>query len=76
MTHPQASPKSTIQALERVISCYTPDEVGCRSMLNISTQTTSEDFEVADIIEMSQKFWALHSDFVIEGIRLKSLFPE
>lgn len=45
-------------------------------MLNISTQTTSEDFEVADIIEMSQKFWALHSDFVIEGIRLKSLFPE
>jgi hypothetical protein len=65
-----------IQALERVVSFYTPDEGQCRSMLNISTQTTSEDSEVANVVEMSQKFWELHSDFTIEGIRLKSLFPE
>jgi len=65
-----------IQALERVVSCYTPDEGECRSMLNISTQTTSEGSEVASVVEMSQHFWALHLDFAIEGIRLKSLFPE
>lgn len=64
------------EALERVVSCYTPDEGKCRSMLSISTQTTYEDSEVASVLEMSQQFWELHSDFAVEGIRLKSFFPE
>lgn len=45
-------------------------------MLNISTQTTSDDSEVVNVVERSQDFWALHSDFAIEDIRLKSLFSE
>jgi len=57
------------------VSCYTLDEGRSRSVLNISTQTTSEDFEVASGVEMIQGFWALHSDFAIEGIRLGSLLP-
>jgi hypothetical protein len=65
-----------IQALERVVSCYTPDEKECCSMLNIYTQTTSEDSEVVHVVEMSQEFWELHSDFSIEGMKLESFFPE
>ena len=65
-----------VQALERVVSCYTPGEEECRSMLNISTQTTSGESEVTNVIELIQAFWALHSDFTIEGVRLKCLSPE
>jgi hypothetical protein len=64
------------QALERVVSCYAPDEEACRSMLNISQQTASEDFNVTGVVELIEEFWALHSGFVIEGFTLKSLFPE
>lgn len=65
-----------IQALERVVSCYSPDEKDCCSMLNIYTQTTSDDSEVVHVVETSQEFWEFHSDFSIEGMKLESLFPE
>jgi hypothetical protein len=65
-----------ILALERVASCYAPGDGSIRSILNISTQTTSKDPEVTYVADMIQDFWIQHSDFAIEGIRLESLFPD
>jgi len=64
-------------ALERVVSFHVPKEGKPRYMLNISTQTTSKDYEVVNVVEkMYQEFWAFHSNFKIEGMKLENLFPE
>jgi hypothetical protein len=63
------------QALERVVSCYHPDEEARRSILNISPQSISDDPEVIAILEDCQAFQTVHSDLTIEGLQLKDLFP-
>jgi hypothetical protein len=63
------------QALERMVSCYHPDEEARRSILNISPQSISNDPEVIASLELCRAFRAVHSELAIEGLQLKDLFP-
>jgi Heterokaryon incompatibility protein (HET) len=63
------------QALERIVSCHHPDEESCRSILNISPESTSNDPKITASLELCRLFRAVHSEFAIEGLQLDDLFP-